>query len=161
MGTVVQTSYSTQMEKAFPGLRFCSECVTTTRIAEGDINFGYAVKRGTDKDRQAKIGGGADFIGIALRTISKEGAYADASINISDTQGVDVMREGICYASPANDVTAGDKVVVVTATGRLKGGSAAEGETQLSNAYWDSSADADGLALVVIGLGSVGTVAEA
>lgn len=156
----VQTSYSAAMTEAVAGLRFSNHALVTSRIAEGAITYGYAVARGTDADRQVEAGGGADFIGIALHTLSAEAAYSDATIEIEDTEGVDVMRHGMCWASPANAVEAGDAVVVVTATGALKGGTAAAGETQLSNAYWDSSCDAAGLALLVVGLGAEGTVAE-
>lgn len=154
----VQTSYSSVMTEAVAGLRFSNHSLVTSRIAEGAIPFGYAVKRGTDADRQATVGGGADFIGIALHTISKEAAISDASITIEDTEGVDVMRHGVCWASPDNAVDAGDAVAIDTATGVLYGGTADTGDTQVSNAYWDSSCSAGGLALLVIGLGAVGTV---
>jgi hypothetical protein len=154
----VQTSYDSAMDVAVAGLRFSNYGLVTSRIAEGDITFGLAVKRGTDADSQVAVGAGAGFIGVALHTISKEAAISDATIKIEDTEGVDVMRSGVCWASPSNEVDAGDAVSIVTATGVLKGGAGDVGDTEISNAYWDSSCGAGELALLVVGLGSVGTV---
>jgi hypothetical protein len=161
MSGQIQVTYPKTMVQAIPGLIYGNEFTTTTRIAEADIPFGYAVKRGTDKDRQALVGGGADFLGVLVHTLSPQASYTDQTIKGYANHGIDILREGMVMASPSNAVTAGDKVAINTSTGRFKGGEAAVGETQVSNAFWDSSCDADGFAILVMGLGAVGTVAVA
>jgi hypothetical protein len=144
----IQTTYGSALTVALPGLRHSEEGLFTTKIAEGAISFGLGVKRGTEPDTQAIVGGGAGFLGIAVHSLAPEAAYADATINIEDTETFEVLRGGgIIWVSPTNAVAAGDKVVVVDSTGALKGGTAGAGQTQLDGQF-ESSASNNGLAKV-------------
>lgn len=157
MGGNIQTTYGQTMAVAVPGMRK-DDILVTSRIAEGAITFGYGVKRGTAKDTQVIAGGGTGFLGIALHTLVPEAAYSDATINVGDTETLEVLRDGMVWCVPANDVVAGDNLVVVTATGQLKGGAGASGETLVTNAYWETSASAGGYALLYLAGACVGSL---
>lgn len=149
-GGNIQTTYGAAMAVALPGLRHSEEGLFTSKIAEGDISFGLGVKRGTDPDTQAIVGGGSGFIGIAMHSVIPEAAYADATINIESTETFEVLRGGgICWVSPTNQVVAGDGLVIVDATGAFKGGTAGAGESQLDGNF-ESSCSANGFAKVML-----------
>ncbi len=140
MGTGnIQTVYSTGIELAKSGLRHGEEGFVMSKSAQGAIPYGYGVKRGTDPVTQATVGGGTEFLGFAQHTLAKEAAYADSSISIADMEEFQVIREGLVWLAPSNTVTAGDGVVVVDATGAIKGGTAGAGETQIIGANFETS----------------------
>lgn len=145
----IQSIYSNDIPVAFPGTRYADKSLIVTKIAEGDVNFGIGVKRGTDKDTQAIAGGGAGFLGVALHSLVAEAAYVDATIKIEDTETMEILRNGMCWVSPTNAVVAGDKIIVVDSTGAFKGGTASAGETQLDGTF-ESSCGENGLALILL-----------
>lgn len=144
----VQKVYGYDQGEAIAGMRYSGDGLFRHKVADGDVEFGLAVKRGTDPDVQASVGAGADFLGISMRSVAPEAAYSDQTIKIEDTESFEVMMDGLGYASPTNAVTAGDKIIAVDATGKLKGGaSISAGETQLDG-EWETSCDANEVALL-------------
>ena len=145
MGTGnIQTVYSTTIEAAKPGLRHGDEGFSVAKAAQGAVPYGYGVKRGTDPVTQATVGGGTGFLGFAQHTLAKEAAYVDSTISIADLEEFQVLREGIIWLAPSNTVTAGDGVIVVDATGAIKGGTAGAGETQIIGANFETSTTVGG-----------------
>ena len=154
MGTGnIQTVYSTTIEAAKPGLRHGDEGFSVAKAAQGAVPYGYGVKRGTDPVTQATVGGGTGFLGFAQHTLAKEAAYADSTISIADLEEFQILREGFIWLAPSNTVTAGDGVIVVDATGAIKGGTAGAGETQIIGANFETSTTVGGnVALVYFDL---------
>lgn len=151
----IQTTYVFDQGKAMAGMRLSDFGLFTHCIAEADIAYGLGVKRGTAPGEQAVVGGGSGFMGIALHTVAQEAAYSDATIKIEAKETFEIMRMGMAWVSPANDVVAGDGLVVVNATGALKGGTAGAGETQIIGSNWETSASANGLAVLNLNIARV------
>ena len=81
-----QTSYDIKQPVAYAGLIYAqAPHDIVSRDAEGVIPFGVACSRGTDKDKQAVVGG-ADFAGISIRSLEREGAANTGDIKYSDTE---------------------------------------------------------------------------
>ena len=133
MGSV-QTSYDRYTATAYPGLvadNNPSERIS--KIAEGDIDFGLAVQRGTSDD-QAKIGSGASavgFLGVACRMLNQEGALADASLKYNDEDMVAILKSGWIYLKITNTGAAGLQLNMNNTTGVIKAGAAGAGESEI------------------------------
>lgn len=84
-----------------------SLCQIDSYAAEGNINFGSAVKRGTDKSKQClALDDAGSFLGVALRNdIHTEGIHKAKSM-------VSVMTKGRVVVRTTEAVTAGDKAYV-------------------------------------------------
>lgn len=71
--------------------------------AEADIEFGTAIKRGTDKEKQVLTSDGKEFLGIALRNdLLAAGLYKAKAM-------VSVLTKGRVAVKVTEAVVAGDK----------------------------------------------------
>lgn len=154
MSNTIQSSYTDTIAKFLAGGRLSLYGKYATKIAEGDISFGYAVIRGTDTEDQAKVGCGPTCIGISMRSQVSE--RDDSGIDkIHDKQPFEILKDGMTIASPSNAVTPGMAVCANNTTGRLKGGVAGAGETQLKGCVWESTAAENGLAKLTVNIADV------
>lgn len=78
--------------------------------AEGEIGFGIAVARGTNKQKQVIPFLGTGFVGISVFEHNGVGEYADET-------SVPVMTSGRIYVTTAATVVAGTTAYAVNATG--------------------------------------------
>ena len=152
-----QTSYARNIPKAYAGLIYAlAPHDNISRDVEGvaGIEFGVAVSRGTDKERQA-VAGGDDFLGITYRDLGREGAANTGAIKYSEKETAGIMREGYIWAVLPAGGNPGDAIKYTTATGVLDVGTAGVGEIQLDGAQLDTVTAAGELG--VIRLGSIDT----
>lgn len=135
----VQTTYKAVSDLAYPGLIADNNPFETiSKKAEGAIDFGMPVKRGTDEDQVIK--GGPLPIGIAVRHLDAEDdSYADE-------ETVTVLRMGYVYLDVSETGSAGDALNVVDATGVIGVGAAGAGESDLP-ATLEQDLAAPGIAL--------------
>ena len=104
----MQEDFSTYSVPFLIGMRADSSlCQIDSYVAEGDISFGSAVKRGTDKSKQCLALDNIDaFLGVALRNdLRTEGIHKAKSM-------VSVMTKGRVVVKVAEAVVAGDKAYV-------------------------------------------------
>lgn len=154
-----QTSYSINQNKAYAGLIYAQaphDIVSRSVETVAGIQFGVATSRGTDKEKQAVVGG-TDFVGITVRALDREGAINTGAILYKETEAAALMREGYIWAVCPAGCTPGDAVKYDNTTGVINAGVAGVGETQLDDAQWDTTATAGELA--VIRLGGISTTA--
>lgn len=147
-----QTSYSIKQNKAYAGeiyALFNHDVASRLVETAAGLEFGVAVSRGTDKDKQVALGG-TDFLGITVRSLEREGAANTGDIKYSQKESAGVMRKGAVWVVCPAGCNPGDQVKYDNTTGVLDAGSAGAGETQLDNAYFDSTAAAGELAVLVI-----------
>ena len=144
-----QTSYSINQGVAYAGgIYDLSKSDLISRAAEGDLDFGIVVTRGTDADSQAIAGGvGTDLLGITVRDVGREGV-ASGEIMYSDTETAGIMRVGYIWAVCPSGCVPGDAVKYVNATGVLDSGAPALGETSLNGARWQFTAVAGSLGVI-------------
>lgn len=156
-----QTSYAINQAVAYAGLIYAQaphDIVSRDVETASGIDFGVAVSRGTDKDRQCVVGG-TDYVGITVRALDREGAANTGDILYKETESAALMRTGYIWAICPSGCNAGDSVKYNNTTGVLDAGAAGAGETQLDGAEWDSTASAG--ALAVIRVESIATTAGA
>ncbi len=122
-----------------------------SKIAEGAIDFGLAVQRGTDEDVQVKVGGGtagAGFLGISCRVLNQEGALSDAAIKYNDEDMVAILKSGWIYLNITNTGTAGSALNMNDTTGVIKAGAPGAGETAIPGGTLEKTVNiADTIAL--------------
>ena len=148
-----QTSYSLAQAKAYAGGIFAlATNEISSRAVEGVAGFGFgvAVSRGTDKEKQAVVGGATGFLGIAVRDLGREGAANTGDIKYSETETAGIMRHGSIWAICPSGAVPGDLVNYVDATGVLDSGVAVVGETQLDGATWETTTVAGELGVIRI-----------
>lgn len=146
-----QTSYARNIPKAYAGLIYAlAPHDNISRDVEGaaGIEFGVAVSRGTDKDRQALPGGATGFLGITYRDLGREGAANTGAIKYSEKETAGIMRNGYIWAVCPTGCNPGDPVNYVDATGILDSGAAVAGETLINRATWETTAAAGELAVI-------------
>ena len=80
--------------------------------AEGEIGFGIAVARGTNKQKQVIPFAGTGFVGISVFEHNENGLY-------KDKDSVSVMTSGRIYVTTAATVVAGTTAYAVNATGAI------------------------------------------
>ena len=80
--------------------------------AEGEIAFGIAVARGTNKQKQVIPFAGTGFVGISVFEHNENGLY-------KDEDSVSVMTSGRIYVTTAATVVAGATAYAVNATGAI------------------------------------------
>ena len=80
--------------------------------AEGQIGFGIAVARGTNKQKQVIPFAGTGFVGISVFEHIENGLY-------KDEDSVSVMTSGRIYVTTAATVVAGTTAYAVNATGAI------------------------------------------
>lgn len=149
-----QTSYSIKQPKAYAGLVYAQsphDIVSRDVETVAGIGFGVAVSRGTDKERQIDAGG-ADFIGITIRSLDKEGAANTGAIQWNETESAGVLRTGYIWTACPAGCNPGDAVKYTNATGVIDAGAPVAGETAIANAQWETVAAAGGLAVIRIGV---------
>ena len=78
--------------------------------AEGEIAFGIAVARGTNKQKQVIPFAGSGFVGVSVFEHNENGLY-------KDEDSVSVMTSGRIYVTTAATVVAGETAYAVNATG--------------------------------------------
>ena len=145
-----QTSYSINQRIALAGMLAAvhnHDIISRSIETVAGADFGIAVGRGTDKDKQAVIGLGSSFLGLTVRSLERENANND-TVKYSETETAGVLREGYIYAICPSGCNPGDPVNFVNATGVLDSGAAVAGETLIDNATWDSTAAAGELAII-------------
>lgn len=89
-------------------------------IAEGVIEFGVALKRGTDKQKQVLTWADAitvPVVGIAVFSHQGSRALFATSANYQINDSVSVMTKGRVYVTTALNVVAGDLAYVTATTG--------------------------------------------
>lgn len=147
-----QTSYSIRQGKAYAGLIYAQaphDIVSRAVETAAGIGFGVAVTRGTDPDKQIVLAASADFLGIAIRSLEKEGGTAgDIQWNVKETAGI--MRSGYIWAVCPTGCVPGNAVNYADGTGILDSGAAGASETQLDGATWETTASAGELAVIRI-----------
>ena len=152
-----QTSYDIRQGKAYAGLIFAKaphDIVSRAVETAAGIGFGVAVTRGTDPDKQVVPAASADFLGITIRSLEKEGGTAGAiQWNAKETAGV--MRSGYIWAVCPTGCVPGDAVNYADGTGVLDSGAAGAGSTSLDGASWETTAVAGELAVVRLSTSAV------
>lgn len=145
-----QTSYSINQAIAFAGqLADIGPMTRVSRDVEGSagINFGVVVGRGTDADRQCKVGGAiGTILGVTYRSLEREGAANSAAVKYNEKETAGILQKGYIYAVCPAGCVPGDAVKYTIATGVLDAGAAAAGEASLDEAQWDSTAAAGAIA---------------
>jgi len=144
-----QTSYTINQAIAYAGLVYAQaphDIVSRDVETAAGIAFGVAVSRGTDKNRQAVIGG-TDYLGVTVRSLEREGDSASA-IEYAQKETAAILREGYIYAVCPTGCVAGAAVLYNNTTGVLDAGSAGGGETQLNGSSWESSVAAGELGII-------------
>lgn len=112
-----QTSYDRNYGEAFAGMKADARYdEVISRQAEGAIDFGHGVVRGTDAERQCKEPSttGDVFLGIALHRHKQP---SSGVARYEDTETVDVLRKGQVWAKIKDvAITAGDEAYLETGT---------------------------------------------
>lgn len=148
-----QTSYSINQPIAVHGqLYSLSPNDIVSRLAEGvaGIGVGVAVSRGTDIDRQMVLGGATNYLGITVRSLDRENDVNTGDVIFLEKAAASVLRKGYIYLICPTGCTAGALVFYDDTTGVVDAGTAGAGETQITNAYWDTTAAAGEIAVVVL-----------
>ncbi|MDR3100758.1 MAG: hypothetical protein LBV73_27310 [Paraburkholderia sp.] len=118
----MQTTYDLYQANAFAGLiGDSSNRVIYTGVAEGTINFGVPVKRGTKSDQGvlplSAEGDAALVIGIAVSTQKSQLYDFKGTVNYASTESVPCITFGPVWVAVVDAVKAGDPVKVVEKTG--------------------------------------------
>ena len=145
-----QTSYDINQPVAYAGQVYAlSPCDIVSRSVEtvAGMAFGIAVSRGTDPDEQAVIGG-ADYLGISIRSLEREGAANTGAVQYDETETAGIMRFGYVWAVCPAGATPGDAVKYTTATGVLDSGAPGAGEAAITGATWDTVTAAGELGVI-------------
>tara|TARA_R110000851_G_scaffold96792_2_gene209927 strand:+ start:14730 stop:15191 length:462 start_codon:yes stop_codon:yes gene_type:complete len=146
-----QTSYSINQPVAYAGLIYAqAPHDITSRSVEtvAGIDFGVAVSRGTDLEKQIILGGDNTFLGVTIRDLGREGAANTGSIKYSETETAGVMRDGYVWVVCPSGCNPGDPVNYVDATGIIDSGAAVAGETDIVGATFETVAAAGELAVL-------------
>lgn len=107
----MQTSYTQDYVIGQVGqIADISNRVIDSFAAEGEIGFGIAVARGTNKQKQVIPFLGTGFVGISVFEHNEDGLY-------NDEESVSVMTSGRIYVTTAATVVAGTIAYAVNATG--------------------------------------------
>ena len=152
-----QLSYDIDQAKAYEGQVYAlalHDIISRAIEDAAGVGFAKAVSRGTDKEKQVVIGG-ADFAGITVRALDREGAANDGSIKYNQYESAALLRDGYIWAICPTGCNPGDVVNYHRTTGVLDAGAPVAGESSLDGAEWDTVAAAGELG--VIRLGSLAT----
>lgn len=147
-----QTSYAINQRVALAGLVYAQaphDIVSRLVETEAGIDFGVAVSRGTDLEKQVVLGG-TSFLGITVRSLDREGAANTGAIKYAETESAAVLRDGYIWAVCPAGCNPEDPVFYTNADGVLDAGTAGVGETQLDGATWETVAAAGELAVIRI-----------
>lgn len=109
----MQTSYTQDYVIGQAGqIADISDRTIDSFAAEGEIGFGIAVARGTNKQKQVIPFAGTGFVGISVFEHNENGLY-------KDEDSVSVMTSGRIYVTTAATVVAGTTAFAVNATGAI------------------------------------------
>ena len=110
----MQTSYTQDYVIGQAGqIADISDRTVDSFAAEGEIGFGIAVARGTNKQKQvAPFFAGTEFVGISVFEHNENGLY-------KDEDSVSVMTSGRIYVTTAATVVAGTTAYAENATGAI------------------------------------------
>ena len=131
--------YGYEDAKGFPGMKATSAVDTVESFAaEGEVQPGTFVTRGTDKDKQVKaISSASDIpVGIAVHTHHEPGTV------YSDGATVPVIVNGEVYVEVSGAVTAGESVHI-DATGTIGGATLADSVAVANTQFMESAADGE------------------
>ena len=131
--------YGYEDAKGFPGMKATSAVDTVESFtAEGDVQPGTFVTRGTDKDLKVKaISSASDVpVGIAVHTHHEPGTV------YSDGATVPVIVNGEVYVEVSGAVTAGEPVRI-DATGKIGGAALTAGVEVTNTRFMESAADGE------------------
>lgn len=131
-----QTSYSINTDARFHGsLSELQDSEVVSRLVEtGEIGFGIAVSRSATAGKEGKliVLGGADFLGITIRMLSKEAKqFGDPTILNKATESASVMQRGVISLTIPSGGNAGDPLKYNTTTGVIDAGAPGAGEAAL------------------------------
>ena len=147
-----QTSYSLNQPIAYAGLIYAlapSDIISRSVETVAGVAFAVVVSRGTDKDKQAILGGTTGILGVSIRDLGREGAANSGAISYAEKETAGIMRDGYIWAVCPSGCVPDDAVNFVEATGVLDSGApAGVGETGLDDCFWDSTAAAGELAIL-------------
>ena len=144
----VQLSYSRDMDPRIHGsLNDLNNNEVQSGAAEAAIAVGVAVKNGT-AEGQVLTATATDFIGVAIRDISREGVLNTGSLDYIAEENVSVLRSGRINLTCPAGCSVGDLVNYVDATGVIDAGAAAAGETQIGGATWETTTAAGEVGIV-------------
>jgi len=148
-----QTSYTMYTRDILAGILdgMRTASVIRTGIAEGEIDFGLAVKKGTS-DRQVLVGHTAGKVrGISERQVDREQSLrpGDGSVVYNVGEGVSVIEDGYVWVlNTAGAAVYGSKAVVSDTTGQIRATAAAAGWTTATNVEFKSTAASSEMVLV-------------
>ena len=128
--------YGYEDAKGYPGMKATSAVDTVeTFTAEGDVQPGTFVTRGTDKDAQVKaISNVSDIpVGVVVHTHHEPGTV------YSDGATVPVIVNGEVYVEVSGAVTAGEPVHI-DATGKIGGATLTDGVEVTNTRFMESAA---------------------
>lgn len=131
--------YGYEDAKGFPGMKATSAVDTVESFtAEGEVQPGTFVTRGTDKGNQVKaISGTSDVpVGIAVHTHHEPGTV------YSDGATVPVIVNGEVYVEVSGAVTAGEPVHI-DATGKIGGATLTAGVEVANTRFMESAVDGE------------------
>lgn len=147
----VQTSYTINQPVAYAGMVYSlatSDIFSFSVEPSVGIDFAVAVTRGTDAEKQCDLAGSADFVGITIRSLEREGAANTGAVKYSQYETAGVMRKGYVWVVCPTGCNPGDAVKYTDGTGVLDQGTAGAGETQLDGATWETLAGPGELAVI-------------
>ena len=135
-----QTSYDINTKARIHGsLSDLRDNEIVSRLAEGgDIGFGLVVTLGTDKEKQAVIGGAAPY-GITVRDLSLQyDQVGQTELKYVDEDPMSLIRRGAINLACAEGCTPDSAVKYNTTTGVIGAGAPGGGEAALAGCKWDS-----------------------
>lgn len=150
---VAQTSYAINLAIAIHGqLYSLATSDIISRLAEGaaGIGVGVAVSRGTDPDRQMLLGGATNYLGITIRSLDRENDVNTGDVIFLEKAAASVLRKGYINLICPTGCVPGALAFYDDVTGIVDAGTAGVGDTQITNAYWDTTAAAGEIAVLVL-----------
>ena len=143
-----QLSYTQTQDAAIHGsLSGLNDNEIESGVAEVAIAVGVAVTRGTAAG-QVILAADADFLGLAIRDLSREGVINTGVIDYAIEDNVSVLRSGRISLTCVSGCTIGDVVNYNDTTGIVDAGAAAGGETAIGGATWETTTAAGEVGIV-------------
>lgn len=134
-----QTTYAERHSKGFPGMIATTSPSTLSSCnAEEAVLFGAVVVKGTgDRDGKSPNANGENaYKGIAVSEVSARLAAANTPDRFNVGDEIRYMEKGDIWVTAGENVTAGEGVYVIEATGAIMGGTATTNQFQIPNAKW-------------------------
>lgn len=149
-----QTSYSQNAPAGLPGLvaHDFGQADIISRLAEGDIEFGRVVSRGTDPDNQVVPGNGVTTVmGLSVRDLAREVDNNGDSLYVDESVAA-VMKKGYMWVTVLDAGAPDDALYFVNATGEIGVGAPGAGQTALTGVNLETTVGAGELAIVRVNL---------